>query len=98
MRSLIASILIGCFFSCGISKDSFTNKKRKQFLTHLNILDLAAKNCISDTVSCCSNSIAFMVENTDIKIHSQATFNGFLFFIKEDLINWHKFYDQRIRH
>lgn len=64
---------------------------------HLNILDSAAKNSFSDTVSCCSSSIEFMVKNTDVKIHSQATSNGFLFFVKEDLMNWHKYYDQKIK-
>jgi hypothetical protein len=95
MRVLSIVILISCFFSCVSSKNSFTNKKRKRFLMHLNILDSAAKNSIVDTVSCCSNSIAFMVDNTDVKVHSEATFHGFLFFTKGDLVEWHKFYEKK---
>ena len=97
MRIFIIVILTSCFFSCGSNKNSFTNKKRKQFLIHLNILDSAAKNTIGDTVSCCSNSIEFMVKNTNVKIHSEATFHGFLFFTKGDLVEWHLFYEKKVK-
>ena len=80
----------------------FSQKKYKKnsrtarlFKYHLNILDSAAKKYDSDTVCCCSSSIAFMVEHSDVIIHAEGTFHGFLFFTKLELIEWHKWYDNK---
>lgn len=54
-------------------------KNSNEFFIHLNILDSAAKLYTSDTVPCCSSSIMFMVEKTDVKVSAEGTHYGFLF-------------------
>jgi hypothetical protein len=66
-------------------------------MMHLNILDSASNVYTEDTIPCCSSSISFMVKNTDVKISAEGTFYGFLFFIRQELNNWHQYFDVKFR-
>ena len=93
---LIYIFCILYFCSCYTNKNIGNSNHKAEFKAHLNKLDSAAKIYPGDTVFCCSNSISFMVENTNVKIQTKPTFHGFLFFTKTDLVQWHKFYMENI--
>ena len=97
MKTNFIIISLVFLFACRNSKNLGNDKIKDEFLKHLNILDSGAKIYSGSTISCCSNSIAFMIENTNVKIHSKATFHGFLFFTREDLVQFHKYYKEKVK-
>ena len=88
-------LLLITFSSCASIKGA-DHKSEKDFIVHLNKLDSAAKLYVNDTIYCCSNSIEFMVLNTDVKISADGTTHGFLFFTKSELKKWHEYYKRNI--
>jgi len=64
------------------------------FLYHLKILDSAAKLALNDTIRCCSVSIEFMEENTEIETDTEGSYVGPLSFLKKDLRKWHEWFDK----
>lgn len=77
-------------------KNKKNNKIAKLFKYHLGILDSASNKYEGDTIPCCGSSIAFMVEHSDVIIHAEGTFHGFLFFTRSELIEWHIWYKKSI--
>lgn len=90
---IIGMILCSCF----TKKNVGINEKQYEFMKHLNLLDSAANEFNGDTVTCCSASIAYMVENTDVKISAEGTSYGFLYFTKSELRKWHNYYRKNVQ-
>jgi hypothetical protein len=86
----IIAIIFFLNCSCMVSK---SRQIQRAYVKHLAILDSASQSNLSDTVSCCAASIAFMVEHTNVQVEATPGFHGFLYFRKQELKRWHKFYD-----
>lgn len=89
------TVIVISLLSCVNNKSLLSKSRRIEFLTHLNLLDSISRNSLQDTISsipCCSSSIEFMVRNTDVKISAQPGHNGFLYFTKLELLQWHQYF------
>ena len=58
-------------------------------------LDTLYKCCTSSIPQCCTPSIDFMDEKTEIEPSSHANFMGRLYFTKKDWEKWHEWYDKK---
>lgn len=89
MKTLLIGLLLYSS-SCTANSDS-------TFEYHFRILDSAAKANPKDTAyHCCTPSIKFMEVNTGIESKADGTLLGKLYFTKEDLDKWHKWYNKKI--
>ncbi|MCS3798766.1 hypothetical protein GGD38_004136 [Chitinophagaceae bacterium OAS944] len=89
-------LLFHSFAAFSQKNNKINRRSARLFKYHLNILDSAAKRYTSNTVPCCSSSIAFLVEHSNVKVLADGTFHGYLFFTKSELSQWHKWYDEKI--
>lgn len=103
MKINLLCFLISCsLVYCG--NQSNPNKNNEQnseigtvdsFKYHFQILDSVVQRSPIDTFyHCCTQSIEFMEEKTEIEPSSPDGFFGRLYFTKIDLEKWHEWYEK----
>ena len=87
-------IILTSFSGCAVAQKGDCKDKAKSFRHHFKILDSISKATTIDTLSNCQRSIQFMEENTGIEASTDANYFGRFACTKNDLANWHKWYQE----
>lgn len=64
-----------------------------QYVYHLRILDSAVRTVPDTLIHCCSISVDFVEGVSKIEATSNRSFVGRMFFTKQDLEKWHKWFE-----
>ena len=94
---ILCCLLVYCNNDKHFEKDpqgsSTTKMLMDSFELHFKILDAAVQQHPLDTLyRCCTTSIDFMEEKTEIEPSSPGDFSGRAYFTKKDWKKWHDWY------
>lgn len=98
---MVCCILYNCNYdydkhSDDLQQENLEIKEVDSFKYHFNILDSVVRHQPLDTLyRCCTSSIDFMEEKTEIEPSSPGDFSGRSYFTKRDLEKWHEWYEKK---